>query len=99
MDKLYRFEGALSLLRDPRWTYRMRRVGWPEGMFVVYQKGYPEGIPINRNTSEATGFEEGTVCYFEPYLMLCTAERSFVHWIPSMTDILADDWETAPNAG
>lgn len=62
-------------------------------MFVVLQKGYPDGIPINRNTAEATGIAEGTVCRFLPYLMMKTADGAFVPWLASQTDILACDWQ------
>lgn len=74
---------------------RITREGWNgEGMFVVYQWGYPDGIPINRNTSIATGIPEGTVCKFRPYLMFKTVNDEFVPWVASQTDLLADDWYT-----
>lgn len=72
------------------------RAGWNgKGMYVTYQKGYPDGIPINANTAQATGIEQGTVVKFSPYLMMKTAadEPTFVPWLASQTDILADDWE------
>lgn len=85
------FSAALMNLKA---GIRMCRSGWNgKGMFVVLQKGYPQGIPINKNTSEATGLPEGTVCRFLPYLMMRTAQGDFVPWLASQTDILADDWE------
>jgi hypothetical protein len=79
------------------WTlkggYKVAREGWNgKGMWLVYQPGYPDGIPINANTAKATGIPEGTVCRFLPYLMLRTADGSFVPWLASQTDILANDW-------
>jgi hypothetical protein len=72
---------------------RIARDGWNgKGMFVVYQAGYPDGIPINANTAEATGVSQGTVCVFRPYLMIRTVDGSFVPWVISQTDALADDW-------
>jgi hypothetical protein len=72
---------------------RISRKNWnAEGMFVVYQKGYPEGIAINKNTAEATGLPEGTVCVFRPYLMLRTVNEEFVPWVPTVSDVLAEDW-------
>lgn len=62
------------------------------GQWVVYQKGYPNGIAINANTSEATGLPMGEVHVFRPYLMLHAADGSFVPWAPSVSDVLADDW-------
>jgi len=84
------FSAALEAVKQGR---RLARDGWyAAGQFVVLQAGYPEGIPINRNTAVATGIPEGTVCRFRPYLMLRAAEGSFVPWAPSVSDVLADDW-------
>lgn len=88
------FAWALRMLKDGH-GYKLRRAGWADGAFVVLQKGYPDGIPINKNTAEATGMLEGTTCRFLPYLMLKTATRDFVPWLPNMVDILANDWELA----
>ena len=73
---------------------KVRRAGWNgKGMFLVFQKGYPDGIPINANTAQATGIPQGTVCRFLPYIMMLTADASFVPWLASQTDLLATDWE------
>jgi hypothetical protein len=70
------------------------RSGWNgKGMWLALQKAYPQGIPINRNTAEATGLPEGTVCKFLPYIMMKTADGAFVPWLASQTDILGEDWE------
>jgi hypothetical protein len=95
MGELYAsdFGGALSLLRQGR---KVSRAGWNgKGMWIVLQKGYPDGIPINKNTAEATGIPEGTVIRFLPYIMMKTVDGSFVPWLASQTDILADDWAEA----
>ena len=65
-------------------------------MYIVLQKGYPDGIPINANTAEATGISEGETCKFLPYIMMKTADEGnvFVPWLASQTDILADDWQS-----
>lgn len=90
MREKLNFGDALDSLRD---GFRVSREGWNgKGMFVVLQKGYPDGIPINANTAEATGLAQGTVCVFRPYLMMFTADGSFVPWVISQTDALADDW-------
>lgn len=75
---------------------KVARAGWNgKGMYLVFQRGYPEGIPINKNTAEATGIAQGTVCKFLPYIMMKTAdtEPHFVPWLCSQTDLLAQDWE------
>ena len=75
---------------------KVARAGWNgKGMFLVYQKGYPDGIPINKNTADATGIPQGTVCKFLPYIMMRTAQGDFVPWLCSQTDLLATDWELA----
>lgn len=88
------FDEALVELRK---GHKLQRRGWNgKGMFIVLQKGYPDGIPINANTAEATGIPQGTVCKFLPYIMMKTADDAFVPWLASQTDILADDWRIAP---
>lgn len=73
---------------------RVTRPGWNgKGMYLAFQKGYPDGIPINSNTAEATGQPQGTMLRFQPYVMMRTADGSFVPWLCSQTDLLAEDWE------
>jgi hypothetical protein len=81
---------AVKEMRDGR---KVARAGWNgKGMFLVLQKGYPDGIAINKNTAEATGLPEGTVCKFDPYVMMRTAAGSFIPWLCSQADLLAVDW-------
>lgn len=83
----------LKMLREGK---RMARAGWNgKGMWIVLQDGYPEGIPINQNTAQATGIPVGTVCRFQPYVMMRTVDGSFVPWLCSQSDFLAEDWEEA----
>jgi len=85
------FEDVLPGLRAGK---RIARQGWNAGgQYVAFQPGYPGGIAINVNTATATGLPEGTICRFRPYLMLCTADGSFVPWAPTVSDLLADDWD------
>lgn len=85
------FSNALQAAKAGK---RISRAGWNgHGMYVVLQKGYPDGIPINKNTADATGVAEGTVCRFQPYLMMFDGKGSFVPWLASQTDLLSDDWE------
>lgn len=90
MEPTKDFSKALLLLKQGK---KVARLGWNgREMWIVLQKAYPDGIPINKNTAEATGIAEGTVCRFLPYLMMKTAQNDFVPWLASQTDILADDW-------
>lgn len=76
---------------------KVSRAGWNgKGMFLVFQRGYPDGVPINANTAQATGIPQGTVCKFLPYIMMRTAGGEFVPWPCSQTDLLATDWDLVP---
>jgi hypothetical protein len=92
------FEWALEQLRMGA---RVARRGWNgKGLYIMLQKGYPQGIPINENTADATGLDKGTVCVFLPYIMMkCSTEDSFdfqfVPWLASQTDLLRLDWDYA----
>lgn len=73
--------------------YKISRIGWNgKGMFVVYQKGYPKGIPANKQTAEAWGMNEGDNFVCNPYLQIKCVNGSHSMWVPSINDILADDW-------
>jgi len=90
MEPYLSFGEALEALKSGG---QVTREGWNgRGMFVCYQKGYPDGIAINKNTAEATGLPEGEVHSFLPYLMMKTVQGDFVPWLASQTDILAEDW-------
>jgi len=82
-------------LNELKMGVKISREGWNgKEMWLAYQPGYPDGIPINVNTAKATGLPQGTICKFLPYIMMKTAEGSFVPWLASQTDILAIDWTT-----
>jgi hypothetical protein len=73
--------------------YKIARPGWNgKGMFVVYQKGYPQGIPCNKQTAEAWGMNEGDSFVCNPYLQIKNVNGSHSMWVPSINDCLADDW-------
>ncbi len=73
--------------------YRVARDGWNgKNMSVAYQKGYPYGIPCNKNTAEAWGMKEGELFKCRPYLQMRCADGTFQMWLASQSDILADDW-------
>lgn len=81
---------ALELARK---GVKVARESWNgKGMFIVYQKGYPQGIPCNKQTAEAWGMNEGDLFVCNPYLQIRQADGSHSMWVPSMDDILADDW-------
>lgn len=72
---------------------KIAREGWNgKGMFVVYQKGYPDGIPCNKNTAEAFGYQEGELFKCRPYLQMRCADGTHQMWLASQSDILEEDW-------
>ena len=82
-------------LRKAQAGERIARKGWNgKGMSVVYQKGYPEGIPCNKQTAEAWGINEGDLFKCSPYLQIRCADGTYSMWVPSINDILAEDWFT-----
>lgn len=88
------FSEALSAVKD---GHRIRREGWSEDSYVVLQPGYPDGIEINANTAASTGVEQGTRCVFDPYLMAWNGNaQTFGPWVPTMRDLLVNDWSAAP---
>lgn len=73
--------------------HKIARESWNvKDVYVVFQPGYPDGIPINENTAKATGLPLGSMQRFLPYLLLRTADGAFVPWMISQMDVLADDW-------
>ena len=81
---------ALELMKK---GCKVAREDWnSKGMFAVYQKGYPDGIPCNRQTAEAWGMKEGELFKCNPYLQIRQADGSHSMWVPSVDDMLAEDW-------
>lgn len=94
MPEHFDFGEAIKRLKA---GHLLARSGWNgKNMWLAYQKAYPAGIPINENTAEATGIPKGTVMRFLPYLMMRTADGSFVPWLASQSDVLAEDWVEVP---
>lgn len=90
MYKLLSFSEALQLIKLGR---HLTREGWnDDGMYVFYQKGYPDGIPCNKQTAKATGLKEGDLFKCRPYLQMRCADGSFQMWTASQSDILEADW-------
>ena len=72
---------------------KITRTGWNgKNQFVVMQKGYPEGIPCNKQTAEVFGYEEGTLFKVRPYLQMRCADGTHQMWLASQSDILEEDW-------
>jgi hypothetical protein len=86
----FRFGEAIRRMKAGQ---KVARRGWNgRGMFVVYQKGYPQGIPCNKQTAEAWGMNEGDLFICNPYLQIKQVDGSHSMWVPSIGDVLAEDW-------
>lgn len=84
------FSAAIEAVKSGK---KIARAGWNgKGMFVVYQKAYPQGIPCNKQTADAWGMKEGELFRCEPYLQLKMVNGSHSMWVPSINDVLAEDW-------
>lgn len=89
-DFVHSFSWALDRLKEGK---RIHRSGWNgNGMFAVLQKGYPDGIPCNKQTAEAWGINEGDLFRCEPYMQLKMVNGSHSMWVPSVNDCLSNDW-------
>lgn len=85
-----KFEEVLPLLKAGRKAFRM---GWHgPGLFVVLQKGYPDGIPCNKQTARAWDLQEGDLFVCNPYMQIKNTNETYSMWVPSIGDILAEDW-------
>ncbi len=72
---------------------KIYRENWNgKNMFVVHQKGYPDGIPVNKQTADAYGMVEGDLFKVRPYLQMRCADGSHQMWLASQSDILEEDW-------
>lgn len=84
------FGEALMMVKNGS---HIARQGWNgKNMYVMYQKGYPDGIPCNEQTAKATGMKVGDLFRCRPYLQMRCADGSFQMWTPSVSDILEEDW-------
>lgn len=73
--------------------YAISRKGWNgKNLQVVFQKGYPDGVPCNAQTAEAWGLREGDLFKCDPYLQINTTDGSHAMWVPSIRDLMANDW-------
>lgn len=83
------FDQALSLLKA---GFRVTRSGWNgSGMFAYYVE--PASYPA-KMTAIKDVFE-GDMVPYRGYFALKTAQNDVAAWVPSGSDILAEDWQIA----
>ncbi|WP_060873829.1 DUF2829 domain-containing protein [Myroides odoratus] len=84
MDSL-NFGKALEALKEGK---KVSREGWNgKGMFAYYVPGgvYKSQTDVIKNTF-------GEEVKYRPYLALKTVDNDIATWTPSVSDILAEDW-------
>lgn len=83
-------------VREMRSGHRVRRAGWNgKGMWLAFVTGdswelRKGSIPLDVFHSVARDTDK-----FAPWIGMRTADRQFVPWLASQTDLLAEDWEVA----
>lgn len=74
---------------------RVARRGWNgKNMFVFLVPG--SEFEVNRAPLLGI-FPPGTRITYRPHLDMCAADGTIGVWVPSQTDILADDWVVVLN--
>jgi hypothetical protein len=82
------FSDALHALKA---GHRVQRSGWNgKGMFAYL-------IPANSYPAQTGAakahFGEGAIVPYQAYLALKTVDETVATWVPSVSDLLASDWE------
>lgn len=93
------FGKAIELLKK---TKKVARKGWNgKGMYLWLYKGVStfdcdnkivqsNGLAISGDNNAPKNFFKIPV---QPFILMKTADETFVPWLASQTDILAEDWE------
>lgn len=80
---MFDFGTALSHLRAGK---RVQRTGWNGKMMFL----------TLASTGTAKMAPESSVM-LEPFIAMWTAQRNWVPWLASQSDVLASDWQIAPH--
>lgn len=87
------FSEALDLLKQGN---KLQRAGWNgSGMFAVLSPGF-ENLPAEKFFNShlaAHASDRGGFMTVRPSFMLKTAQDDVAYWVPSCSDILANDWQ------
>jgi hypothetical protein len=95
METSMEFPQTLDYLKHASRTgTKITRSGWNgSAMFVCHQAGYPDGVTINKNTSDATGLPERIRGAVPSLSHVQNGSGRFVPWVASQTDLLENDWK------
>lgn len=84
------FQQALSCLKGGR---RVARQGWNgKGMFLVLVPGSEFPVTADRPFGQAAPELIGQTVKYQPHIDMFTAQGTFVPWLASQSDLLAEDW-------
>ena len=84
------FSDALELLKTGK---KLQRDGWNgKGMFVFLVSG--SRFTVNRAPLLGI-FPEGTEIEYRPHIDIKNVDGSISTWVPSIGDIMAEDWREA----
>ena len=84
------FGQALENIKDGK---RVAREGWNgRGMFVFLVPG--SVFKVNRPPLLGI-YPEGTEINYRPHIDIKNVDGSIATWVPSITDLMADDWVLA----
>lgn len=85
MDELLNFGDAIKALKDGK---AIARTGWNgKGMFIYY---VPGGDYQTQTHIAKKAF--GVSVKYNPYLAIKNVNDTVSTWIPSVNDVLAEDW-------
>jgi hypothetical protein len=86
------FSEALHLIKEGK---LLSRKGWNgKGIFVFLV----EGSTFNVNRKPLLGiFPEGTEIIYRPHIDIKNVDGAIATWIPSISDLMADDWLMVEN--
>ena len=83
-------------IRELKAGEKLCRTGWNgKGLFVYYvpAASYPAQTGVAKEF-----FGEGALVPYEAYLAIKNASGTVSTWVPSINDVLAEDWEFAATA-
>lgn len=82
------FGQALELLKEGK---KLARAGWNgRGMFVFLVPG--STFQVNRPPLLGI-YPEGTTITYRPHIDIKNVDGSISTWVPSIGDVMAEDWE------
>lgn len=85
------FGSALELLKTGA---KLARAGWNgRGMFVIFRAGANGLVISSEQIAHELGKKMGDTFEIRPHFWLKNLDGSYFCWVPSINDLLAEDWE------